>query len=226
MTDTVLRAGLPAAVLWDLDGTIVDSEDAWRIAAEEILARFGLAMSEALAEALIGSNMDVAAQHLAAAGVQLPEPLIVTELIDRVTQLQGTEAPPWRVGAVALLAELVGAGVPLALVTMSYRAMAEAIVGRLPVGTFTVIVAGDDVEHGKPHPEAYLAAAAALGVDPVDCVVFEDSLPGLTAAVSAGATAVAIAGPHPLTVPGVAAYWDTFVGRTLADIISIERKRS
>jgi len=219
-----MTARLPAAVLWDLDGTIVESEDAWRVAAEEILARDGLVMSPALAEALIGSTMDVAAHHLAAAGVQLPEALIVTELIDRVTRLQREESPPWRAGAVELLAELVGAGVPLALVTMSYRTMAEAIVARLLSGTFGVIVAGDEVELGKPHPEAYLTAAAALGVDPGDCVVFEDSLPGLTAAVAAGATAVAMAGPHPITVPGVAAYWNSFVGRTLADILSIERK--
>jgi len=218
-----MSATLPAAVLWDLDGTIVDSEDAWAVAAAGILARDGLVMTPALAEALIGTNMDVAAQHLAAAGVRLPEPLIVTELIERVTALQGTEAPPWRIGAVELLAELVGAGVPLALVTMSYRQMAEAIVARLPTGTFDVIIAGDDVEHGKPHPEAYLAAAAALGVDPGDCVVFEDSVPGLTAAIAAGTTAVAIAGPHPIAVSGTAAYWTTFVGRTLADITSIER---
>lgn len=219
-----MTATLPAAVLFDLDGTLVDSEDAWGAAAEELLVRDGLAMTAELGEALIGCSMEVAGTLLVAAGVRRSQQQVIDELVARVTELQRQQSPPWAAGAVALLALLREAGVPLALVTMSYRAMAERIAAQLPAGTFAVIVAGDDVDHGKPDPEAYLSAADALGVDVQDCVAFEDSIPGLTAAVAAGAATVAIAGPHPLTVPGVTAYWTTFVGVTLDDISTIERK--
>ena len=96
---------------------------------------------------------------------------------------------PWRPGARELLEALRQASVPTALVTMSMRSMADDVVRAIPFEAFDVIVTGDAVDNAKPHPEPYLAAAAALGVDVHDCVAIEDSPAGLTSAWSAGAVA-------------------------------------
>jgi HAD superfamily hydrolase (TIGR01509 family) len=106
---------------------------------------------------------------------------------------------PWRPGARELLFALADAGVPCALVTMSYRRLADAVVSQLPAGSFRIIVAGDDVKHGKPHPEAYLTAAERLGVAPQDCVAIEDSLTGVTSAQAAKVPTLAV--QHLVEIP-------------------------
>ncbi|MDN5725310.1 MAG: HAD family hydrolase, partial [Propionibacteriales bacterium] len=108
-----------------------------------------------------------------------------------VAQLEAGEIP-WRPGALELLAELQERGVPCALVSASYRRMLDVVVRRLPVGRFDAVVSGDEVTHGKPHPEPYLTAAAALGVDPTQCVVIEDSGPGSASGNAAGALVLAV----------------------------------
>jgi HAD superfamily hydrolase (TIGR01509 family) len=99
---------------------------------------------------------------------------------------------PWRPGAQALLAALRADGVPCALVTMSYRPLADAIVGCLPAGSFTTQVTGDEVTHGKPHPEPYLTGAARLGVPPAACLAIEDSPTGVASATAAGVPVLAV----------------------------------
>jgi HAD superfamily hydrolase (TIGR01509 family) len=100
----------------------------------------------------------------------------------------------WQPGARELLRRLKAAGVPCALVTMSYRRMAEAVVRSLPAGSFAAVVTGDEVEHGKPHPEPYLTAAALLGVEPSECVVIEDTSTGAAAGLAAGCRVLVV--PH------------------------------
>src|SRR5690606_19555637 len=107
-----------------------------------------------------------------------PVPLEPDEIVDRL--LDGVIARlhrgiPWRPGALELLDDLYLAGVPCALVTMSWRRFVDPVLAALPTGTFAVVVTGDEVDHGKPHPEPYLRAAHALGVAPEDCVAIEDS---------------------------------------------------
>jgi HAD superfamily hydrolase (TIGR01509 family) len=123
---------------------------------------------------------------------------IIEELLARVI-VQVREHVPWRPGARELLASLREAGVPSALVTMSWRSLADAVVAALPEGTFEVLITGDEVEHGKPHPEPYLAAARALGVEVADCVAIEDSPTGVRSAVTAGVPTLAV--PHVVPVP-------------------------
>src|SRR5699024_2783195 len=106
---------------------------------------------------------------------------------------------PFRPGALELLADLRAAGIPCALVTMSYRRLAEAVVSACEPGTFAALITGDEVSHGKPHPEPYVAGADALGVAPEECVALEDSLPGLQSALAAGTLAVGI--PHIVPLP-------------------------
>ena len=96
------------------------------------------------------------------------------------------------------------AGVPNAMVTMSWTRFAHAVAEALPPGTFDVIITGDEVEHGKPHPEPYLTAAAGLGQEPGRCLALEDSPTGVRYALAASCFVVAIPHIADVDLPGVA----------------------
>ena len=192
-------AGLPAAVLWDMDGTLVDTEPYWISAEHAIVEEHGGVWSEEYAHELVGNDLMVSAEFIRAhSPVTLTPVEIVEELLRRVI-VQVREHVPWRPGARELLAALGTEGVPCVLVTMSWRSLADAVVDALPEGTFTALVTGDEVEHGKPHPEPYLAAARLLGVDVADCIAIEDSPTGVRSAVDAGVPTLAV--PHVVPVP-------------------------
>jgi len=208
----------PAAVLWDMDGTIVDTEAHWSIAADEIARAHGIEPSPDALAALVGTSLTAGAELMRGWGVDVP----VDELVDRQLELamRNTAAAglTWRPGAVEMLSALRADSIPLALVTMSYRSYADAVIDALPDDTFDVIVTGDAVERGKPFPDAYLRAAELLGVDVRDCVAIEDSLIGLAAARAAGAQVVGI--PHHVAIPDGAAdaVWPTLAGRAPEDL--------
>ena len=105
----------------------------------------------------------------------------------------------WRPGAYELLQMLDSMGIPLALVTSSFRAYTELVACRAPGSGFSVLVTGDAVTNGKPHPEPYLRAAQELGVAPEECVAFEDSGAGITSAYRAGVITVAV--PYQAAIP-------------------------
>lgn len=208
----------PAAVLWDMDGTIVDTESHWIAAADEIVRAQGITPAPNALAALVGMSLADGAKLMRGLGVDLP----LGELIDRHlecamrnTALAGLT---WRPGAVELLSELRADGIPLALVTMSYRVYADVIIDALPKGLFDVVVTGDVVERGKPFPDAYVRAATLLAVEVQDCIAIEDSLIGLAAARSAGAHTVGV--PHHSEIPTSAAdaIWPTLRGRVVTDL--------
>ena len=186
-----------AAVLFDLDGTLIDTEPVWMAAELRLAAAHGARWTEQDAVACIGNPIPVSAQRLRDAGVALPVEEIVQRLLGEVVSVVRGEIP-WQPGAAQLLKSLHGR-VPLALVTMSYRSLAGAVLDALPDGTFTAVVTGDEVTHGKPHPEPYLRACALLGVRPQDCVVVEDSPAGIASGLAAGARVVAV--PHVAPLP-------------------------
>ncbi|MBB2899552.1 HAD superfamily hydrolase (TIGR01509 family) [Kineococcus radiotolerans] len=192
----------PAAVLWDMDGTLVDTEPHWIAAETALLGRHGASWTHEQALSLVGNALPesgrVLAAHLEAeTGVRLDPAAVVAELVEAVVA-QVSAAVVWRPGAVELLEALAGAGVPCALVTMSYRSLAETVARVLP-GAFAVVVAGDEVERGKPAPDPYLRAAELLGVDPARCVVLEDSPTGIASGEAAGCRVVAC--PHMVPIP-------------------------
>jgi HAD superfamily hydrolase (TIGR01509 family) len=190
---------LPAAVLWDMDGTLVDTEPYWISAEHGIVEEAGGVWNEEYAHQLVGNDLMVSAEFIRDHSPVTLTPLeIVDELLVRVVA-QVRRHVPWRPGAVELLTALGEAGVPNALVTMSWRSLADSVVAALPPGTFAAVITGDEVEHGKPHPEPYLAAAVALGVVVEDCVAIEDSPTGVRSAVAAGARTLAV--PHVVPVP-------------------------
>lgn len=184
----------PAAVLWDMDGTLVDTEPFWIECETELVTGFGGTWTSTDAHSIVGSDLIDAATALRdRGGVQLDPHEIVERLLDGVIARMSAEVP-WRPGAGALLASCRDAGIPSALVTMSWRRFADAVIGAAPTGTFQVSVTGDEVARGKPDPEPYLAAARALGVEPRRCVAIEDSPTGVAAAMAAGCVTVGV--PH------------------------------
>jgi HAD superfamily hydrolase (TIGR01509 family) len=192
-------AGSPAAVLFDLDGTLVDSEPYWIAAEYAVVAEFGGTWTDGHAHAIVGSSLLSAAAYIGEhGGVPLPPAEIVERMLDLVVA-RLRETVPWRPGALELLAELGAAGVPLALVTMSWSRLTDAVLDALPANTFATVVTGDQVRHGKPHAEPYLTAADRLGVDPGECVAIEDSPTGATSAVAAGCVTIGI--PNVVALP-------------------------
>ncbi|MET0145436.1 MAG: HAD-IA family hydrolase [Ilumatobacteraceae bacterium] len=191
MTATTVAAP-PAAVLWDMDGTLVDTEPYWIECEHELVDAYGGFWTEDDARSIIGFDLlEAAAVIRERGGVPLEPREIVERLLDGViTRLR--HRVPWRPGARRLLTELNTAGVPCALVTMSWSRLAEAVVEALAPITFQAVVTGDGVVHGKPHPEPYLVAAERLGVDPARCVAIEDSPTGIRSATDAGCTVLAI----------------------------------
>lgn len=193
--------GWPAAVLWDMDGTLVETEPYWIEAEFALAERYGGSWSTEHAMNLVGNDLIESGRYIREhMGIDLEPSLIVEELLDGVIAHIEREVP-WRPGAVELLADLNGAGVPCALVTMSYRRFVAPVLAALPAGTFSAVVTGDSVSHGKPHPEPYLKAARNLEVDPVECVAIEDSNTGARSAEAAGCTVLVVPNHVPV-LPG------------------------
>jgi HAD superfamily hydrolase (TIGR01509 family) len=182
-----------AAVLWDMDGTLVDSEPTWMDSQARLVAEFGGVWTRTDGLTLVGTDMVVTAEALQRAGVQLSAEEIILRLTEEVTQSLGRDVT-WRPGAYELVSSIMEAGIPQAIVTTSPRSMTRVVADSLPQGAITVIVAGEDVRNGKPHPEPYLLAIATLGVAPGECVAIEDSPTGLASAVAAGVVALGV--PH------------------------------
>ena len=183
-----------AAVLWDMDGLLVDSEPLWTVAEVELARRLGGEWDDAVKARVVGTRLDVAVPEILSWFGHEPTPDLVRstgrELLARVVELFGGDLPLLP-GAAVLLASVAEEGIPQALVSSSYRVLVDAVLAH-GVGPFALTVAGDEVAHGKPHPEPYLTAASRLGVDPARCVVLEDSPSGVAAGEAAGCAVVAV----------------------------------
>ncbi|HMO09947.1 MAG TPA: HAD family phosphatase [Actinotalea sp.] len=219
-TVTAEPGALPAAVLWDMDGTLVDTEPLWYAAEQALAARYGVPWTDADSDALVGMPPDVYGGAMVALGVRAPVEAVVGELVEVVRAALLADLS-WQPGVLELLGELVAAGVPCAMVTMSYRSLAEPVAAGAPPGTFAVLVTGDEVTHGKPHPEPYLRAAGALGVAIEDCVAIEDSPPGISSAMASGARTIGV--PHMVPVerrPGLSRM-PSLAGVRLSDLARV-----
>ncbi|HJR38326.1 MAG TPA: HAD family hydrolase [Nocardioidaceae bacterium] len=191
----------PAAVLWDMDGTLVDTEPYWIESEFDLVEEHGGTWSREHALNLVGNDLLVSGRYIREhAAIDLEPDRIVEELLDRVVA-RVERRVPWRPGAVDLLVDLRAHGVRCALVTMSYRRFVEPILQVLPEGTFEVVVTGDAVTQGKPHPEPYLKAAAVLGVPPAATLAIEDSNTGARSAEAAGCTVLVVPNHVPV-LPG------------------------
>ncbi len=220
---TASGAGLQA-VLWDMDGTIVDTEPYWIQAESELVAAHGGTWIQAQAEGLVGQALTFSARVLQNAGVQLSVRDIIDTLTEQVTA-KVRQSVPWRPGARELLQDLRERGIPRALVTMSEQMVAGEGERQLPEGTFTLMVTGDMVEHGKPNPEAYLLAFEKMSevsrIEKDRVVAIEDSIPGVTAARAAGLVTLGV--PHFVPLPPDSANheWGTLAGRSVEDLAEL-----
>jgi HAD superfamily hydrolase (TIGR01509 family) len=198
MVRDVTRADLPQAVLWDMDGTIIDSEPIWFIHQADIVREKGGYWDDDMSSGMVGMNLiDAAVYMIETSRIDADPEEFLAELVRRVVGHVHEAGVERRPGAYELLDELRTAGVPIALVTASYASFAEEIAR--DAGGFDVVVPGDRVSRGKPDPEGYLLAARLLGVDIEKCVAIEDSPNGLQAARASGARCLAV--PHMAQIP-------------------------
>ncbi|WP_462203063.1 HAD family hydrolase [Frankia sp. CcWB3] len=187
--------GSLAAVFFDMDGLLVDTEPIWTIAEHEAAARLGGEFTPAMKRAMIGHGIDTAVPLMVSMLGRPASDVVPTAefLLRRSAELfrePGAIVP--QPGAVELLVALRAAGVPTALVSSSFRDLMEPVLHVVGDEFFAVTVAGDEVTRRKPDPEPYLTAARVLGVDPVRCVVLEDSPSGARAGVAAGCATIMI----------------------------------
>jgi HAD superfamily hydrolase (TIGR01509 family) len=209
---------LPAAVFWDMDGTLIDSEPYW-MRSEGAFARANNSIwTEQDGLSLVGMSLYDSSKIIKEkVGSDLDPEEIVQQLTDGVAA-QLKQEIFWRPGAKELLLLLRKKKIKTALVTMSMHRMAKQVVDAIGFDCFDVIVAGDDVRQGKPHPEPYLRAAELLGVKAEDCVAFEDSLTGLRSAEAAGTKAVGIKNIVEIPSQPGRILWPTLEGVKISDL--------
>ena len=183
------------AVLWDMDGLMVDSEPLWTIAEEELARALGGTWDDEVKSRIVGTRLDVAVPTiLGYFDVEASEERVATTaawLLHRMVELFSSDELPLMPGVRQLLADLAAEQVPMALVSSSYRVLVDAVLAG-GVGPFAFTLGGDEVERGKPAPDPYLLAAQRLGVDVTRCVVLEDSPAGVASGESAGCAVVAV----------------------------------
>ncbi|WP_255420927.1 HAD family phosphatase [Micromonospora sp. HM5-17] len=180
-------------MLFDMDGTLVDSERLWEIGLQELAAHYGGTLSESARLAMVGTNMAVSMEILHTdLGQPWRDPAASAEWLEnRVAELFLTELR-WRPGALALLEAVRAVPIPTALVTSSRRRLVEVALETLGRDSFDVVVCGDEVPANKPDPTPYLTAARLLDVPVERCVAIEDSPAGVASALAAGAAVLGV----------------------------------
>ena len=186
------------AVFFDMDGLMVDSEPEWLLSEIEVTAPFGYTWVEQDQLACLGGPLSKVGQYMFDRCGKVESPQFFTQrLIDtQVSRMRGNT--PTMPGAIELVRDLQSHGVKTALVSASPRNIVDAVLDNLGHDLFPFSISSDDVENTKPHPEAYLKAATMSGSDIANCLVFEDSLTGMSAAIASGAHLIGV--PHLVTI--------------------------
>jgi HAD superfamily hydrolase (TIGR01509 family) len=186
------------AVFFDMDGLMVDSEPEWLQSEIEVTAAFGYSWLEEDQVACLGGPLTKVGQYMFDKCGQKQSPEFFTQtLIDtQVARMRGNT--PTMPGAIELVRELQLHGVKTALVSASPRNIVDAVLDNLGHDLFPFSISSDDVAVTKPDPECYLKAASMSGSKISNCLVFEDSITGMTAAKASGAYLIAV--PHLVSV--------------------------
>ena len=182
------------AAIFDMDGLLIDSEPLWRLAETEVFAQVGVSLSDRMCEETMGLRTDEVVRHWyqrypwQGRSPRWVEDQIVRR-VEHLIRRRGVALP----GVHEALATLQAATCPIALASSSPPVLIDAVLETLGLErTFEIRCSASDEEHGKPHPAVYLSAAARLGIDPADCVAFEDSMTGLRSAKAAGMKVVVV----------------------------------
>ena len=193
-----------AAVLFDMDGLLVDTEPLWLETETAVMVRLGAPWTPQDQHALLGGSMERTVSYLLGKATRpVPSETVARWMLDGMLDRARDGRVLVRPGARELVAEVAAAGPPVALVTSSERRFAEAVLAVTGM-TFPVTVCGEDVTATKPDPEPYLLAAKLLDADPARCVVLEDSPNGVVAAAAAGCRVLAVPSLVPIQpAPGL-----------------------
>jgi HAD superfamily hydrolase (TIGR01509 family) len=194
---------VPAGVLFDMDGTLIDSEKVWDRSLVEVLRWLGGTdlSAEARRETLGGNLQNSLRIVFREAGVEVEPELFdkaARMLVEKTAEFF-SDGLPWRPGALDALRTVRAAGIPVALVTNTGRYLTDKALVGIGREHFDVTVCGDEVPHGKPAPDPYLRAAELLDVSVADCVAVEDSPTGIRSAETAGAAVLAV--PCEVAIP-------------------------
>ncbi|HEX5590766.1 MAG TPA: HAD family phosphatase [Candidatus Limnocylindrales bacterium] len=194
-----------AAVIFDLDGVIVDSEIWWHEERAAWAAERGLAWTEADSRAVMGANSRgwarIMRERLGLARAE--EPGILEAVVRRVTDRYRHGAPV--IDGAAAAVRRIAAGWPVAVASSAHRDVIDAALEATGLDVVVgVVVSSDEVAHGKPEPDVYLEAARRLDAEPAACLVVEDSINGIRAAVAAGMTVVLVPNHSVPPAPGAA----------------------
>ena len=217
----------PAAVLFDMDGTLVDSEPVWDEALWELARWLGGGLSADARRATLGTNVEVSVRIVQAdVGRPDADPVLSGKKLIEEAGIRFAAGLVWRPGARELIDAVRAAGIPTALVTNTERPLVRVALGDLVGQLFDVSVAGDEVEHAKPAPDPYLAAARLLGVDPAATVAIEDSPTGTESAAAAGCAVLVVpAGDVPVPPGPGRTLAATLAGLTVADLAALLPRR-
>jgi HAD superfamily hydrolase (TIGR01509 family) len=220
MIGGTVHHGVLQAVLFDMDGLLIDSERHWLTVETEVMAWLGGEWGPEHQHLLVGGSLDQAVRvMLELSGADVAPARVARRLLDGMADYLA-EGVPMMPGAKDLLAEVRAAGLPTALVSSSHRRLVEPVLDVVGRDNFTLTLAGDEVTRTKPDPEPYRTATARLEVDPGRGVVLEDSLNGVTAAQAAGCPVVAVPNLVPIpAAPGrlvVASLQDVTLARLAA----------
>lgn len=213
------------AVLWDMDGTLLDSERLWDIPLFEVTKRLGGELSAQTRAAMVGSNIPTTLDLLfAEVGIEptAGQRAEVAEWIDARMLELFVDGLIWRPGAQDALHAVRSSGVRMALVTSTERALTEIALDTIGRSLFDATVCGDEVDgHHKPEPRPYLRAAGLLGVDPAACVAIEDSPTGIASATGAGCAVLAVPCELPIDPAPGRVVRDSLVGVDLPLLESV-----
>ena len=189
----------PAAILFDHDGTLVDTEPVWAAAKVALASEFGGTWTEQDTLDCLGLSMQFTLDRLRERGVNLPDEEINNLLVAKVHETLAQQPVEFLPGIERFLLEVREAQIPAAVVTNATTSVARRTANAAPEGTFSVIIGNDETTHPKPNPQPYLLAAERLGVDPTQCVAIEDSPSGVRSATAAGMRVIVV--PGELEVP-------------------------
>ncbi|MFC2656560.1 MAG: HAD family hydrolase [Rothia dentocariosa] len=193
------NASFPAAILFDHDGTLVDTEPVWAAAKVALAAEFGGTWTEQDTLDCLGLSMKFTLDRLRERGVDLPDEQINERLVAKVREALAHQQVEFLPGIERFLNQVRDAQIPAAIVTNATTSIAQRTADAAPEGTFSVIIGNDETTHPKPDPQPYLLAAQRLGVEPSRCVALEDSPSGVRSATAAGMKVIVV--PGELEVP-------------------------